>query len=1180
MATDQLPGKPASVPKYEVVFEEQLGRAIGRVRLLDLLAASLGLAGIVLVYALLLIFLDRWLELSAGARQALFVVLFLIGAAYVGAFVAWQFLRPVNPYYAARRLEQTIPEAKNSVVNWLDLRHEPLPPAIRGAIGQRAAHDAVSASIDEAISGRRTVWAGSATGVLFVILLVTLGVLGPSQFWSLLGRAFAPFSSGAIRSQTEIELIEPASGDKTVRAGDSVTFVAAISGKVPGANRPDSPRLLFRYRQGDPYEERPLARETDREWTVVLPANQVHSGFWYKIAAGDAETYEYQVRVRAKPIVEKIEVTYHYRPYLGWRDEISTEPNLKALRGTEVTLLAHANRAVKDGKCYIDTRGPQQVASGEPVPGNGAALRFHFVIEQDGEYRISFTTMDGQQSPAMLPYTITALRDHPPTVELKKPGKDITLPANGVLQLEGSATDDLGVAAMTLRMHVGTRELQPRPYRPSKSFQLASGGYPKMLEYKDAVELDKLKDVDDRPFPLQPQMVLEYWLEAVDACDFPAPNMGESKHFKVTISEPDKDQKKQDEQKQQAAQDQKQHEKQQDDKLKQESDKRQQGGNDGQKQDQQQQGDQDNNQGNGQGKQDAGQKPDPKSEDTENKLNEAFNKQDQQQNEKGDAKPDSDDNKKKAEPKDDGSGQNEQQHGSAKDKGDPQKNPQPGQGEGQEGKQEPGQDKGDGGQQGSKEPQKGDDKGQGQADQKQEKGEEKQGGQGQQNAAQPKDNGQQGKQPDKANAKDGGEQDGKPNPAQQKDDGNQAGNQKAGSGDSKGPEKAGPMNDKPSAGDAKPGDQKPMKAENKPGEKSDATGGKPKGDDNSKAGEKADAKPEGANRGSGEANAKDDKTGEKRNGNRGASGDKEKPKEPEKGTDASGAGRDSDKPPEKQDSNTGSGANSEKPGEKATPKDVDGLKKAMQDKQSQKQEEAARKLAQVASNAKDEKAREQAKQALEEAGRDPQTGEPKSGQPKNDGKKGPKNGEGSQGDKRTGQQKGTEGTKGQNDGTDADPNKDQTGKTSGKGDGPGKESKTPGNQDGGGNPTDARADDDPLDTRATPPDERDRLKRGELLLERFDKMLEKDKKKFLEGAHLNEEDLKRLREDIARRKKQVEAREPTQRGTGRGSRNDRASSQVKPVGKARASDTEYGGPGEPPEQFRDVYREFKGNAKK
>ena len=35
----------------------------------------------------------------------------------------------VNPYYAAKHVEETLPDAKNSIVNWLDLHDASLPPA-------------------------------------------------------------------------------------------------------------------------------------------------------------------------------------------------------------------------------------------------------------------------------------------------------------------------------------------------------------------------------------------------------------------------------------------------------------------------------------------------------------------------------------------------------------------------------------------------------------------------------------------------------------------------------------------------------------------------------------------------------------------------------------------------------------------------------------------------------------------------------------------------------------------------------------------------------------------------------------------------------------------------------------------------------------------------------------------
>src|SRR5262249_9746498 len=113
-------------------------------------------------------------------------------------------------------------------------------------------------------------------------------------------------------------------------------------------------------------------------------------------------------------------------------------------------------------------------------------------------------------------------------------------------------------------------ELRPQPYREGKSFRLTEGGYPKTLEYKDSFDLAKAQDADGKPAGLRPKMVLEYWLEAQDDCDYPGPNVGRSKVYKVTRGEPDADQKRQEQERQKAQQEQQQHEKKQDEQQKQE----------------------------------------------------------------------------------------------------------------------------------------------------------------------------------------------------------------------------------------------------------------------------------------------------------------------------------------------------------------------------------------------------------------------------------------------------------------------------------------------------------------------------------------------------------------------------------------------------------------------------------
>ncbi|HJT78493.1 MAG TPA: DUF4175 family protein, partial [Gemmataceae bacterium] len=569
MATLNQP-KPAPGSKYDAVVEAQLARARARLRTLDLTVALLGLAGGTLAYALGMVLLDRWLELPPLARQVAFLVYAVAALTYIALTVVRPLCRRINPYYAARHIEQSMPGAKNSVVNWLDLHGQPLPPAIHGALAQRAARDLARVDLDQAISGRRAGWLGLVTGLLVVALFVALLVFGPAPFYSLLGRNFAPFVEAPIATRTVLTLKEPAGGNTTVAVGRSVRFAVEVEGRVPDAGAPDALRLLYHYQPGDPYEEQPLERQDGAEWGTTLAPFKVQNGLWYKVRGGDTETAQHHIQVRAMPLVHRFEVTYHYRPYLGWRDDVTRDPNLRALRGTEVTLTAHTNRAVRvaDSRLEVELGPEKLMVPAQPVAGDPQALRFHFVLEKDGKYRIHFISTDDEPNSDTRTYTIQALPDHAPQVELRKPGQDVTLPANGVLSLEGAATDDVGVTAMTLQLQIekGAR-LQAKPYRGGKSFRLADGAYPRALQYRDFVDLAALKDEAGRPVKLEPKTVLEYHLEATDNCDYPGPNVGKSKTYRVTITEADADRQKQQQDRQKARKEQQQHDANQDKQL-------------------------------------------------------------------------------------------------------------------------------------------------------------------------------------------------------------------------------------------------------------------------------------------------------------------------------------------------------------------------------------------------------------------------------------------------------------------------------------------------------------------------------------------------------------------------------------------------------------------------------------
>jgi len=581
MATAQRPSaKPGATPQYESFVEQQLARARSRLRGLDLAVWVMGLGSVMVAYGLLESLADRLWHLPTGVRLAAWCCCAVAIAVGLGAGLTRLALQRVNPHYVARQLEQTVPDAKNSVINWLDLRGEPLAPVIRGSLGRRAAKDLAHADPELAISARPAWWLG---GALAILLLLQLGwlIAAPGQVLSLLQRAFFPFDKSQIARRTELMLLQPQGGDIAVPANQPVHFRVEAQGYVPQLNQNDSLKLHFRYHPSEPFEVRGLVADVDGTWTTVVHPDQVRNGFWYKITGGDArlpEDREYRVVVRPIAQVLQFEATFKYRDYLRVKDknvvyDKNVRPSIKELRGTETTLTVHANRVLKQCVLELTTAAAKKKLAGEPVLGDPEAWRFKWVLDHSGEFRILFESKDGEANVDRQPCTVEVIPDRAPEVVLTKPAKDLSLPANVTLVVAGRADDDFGVKSMQLCVKLlkapTTAELRPKAYRPDAQFQLVNGKYPLGLDYSDYVALDSLQTTANQPFPLTAGMELEYWLEARDNCDYPDKNgnLGKSARYKLTIDPPATDKNKVAQDRQGAQQETQQNQSKQDDAL-------------------------------------------------------------------------------------------------------------------------------------------------------------------------------------------------------------------------------------------------------------------------------------------------------------------------------------------------------------------------------------------------------------------------------------------------------------------------------------------------------------------------------------------------------------------------------------------------------------------------------------
>jgi hypothetical protein len=563
--------------------DDQIAQATARIRAHDLAFGGLVLAAVVLAYAAGMILLDQALVLPEWVRQ-LGLAGFALAAAAVGYLTLVRpLLRRVNPLYAAVQVERTIEDPKNTVSGYVEARDRAdVPDAVRAAMGARAAAAAGEADLNRAVDHRSLLYAGGAAVALLLTLIVLFFVFRPTQFTSLLTRAFVPFSSDPIATRTRIDLTDPPGGDVTVTAGQSVTVRVHVGGKVPGPGAPDRLRVRLRHTPDGDYEDLPLEQaESSRDWQVRVPETLIRNGVWYKVAGGDAETPEYRVTVRSVPKFTDFEVAYEFPAYVRRPPAASTDAHLEGYRGTKVTLIGKTNRTVTDGRLTFDppTRDP---VAGVPVPGRPDALRFEFTLTDPGGYRLGFTSDEGERAPESPPFGIRIIEDFAPQVEVVEPKEDeVPLPTNGHLEVDGRVGDDFGIDTVTLRLRLVEpvqKPLAPKPYQGGRSFRReADGTWPKSLEVKDSVDFTKLADANGLPVELKADTVLEYWLEATDNRTRPGPtgpepdpNVGRSKPKRVRLTPPPADpdrQEKQQAQKEKRRQEEQQFQKEQQRKL-------------------------------------------------------------------------------------------------------------------------------------------------------------------------------------------------------------------------------------------------------------------------------------------------------------------------------------------------------------------------------------------------------------------------------------------------------------------------------------------------------------------------------------------------------------------------------------------------------------------------------------
>ena len=403
-------------------------------------------------------FLDLLILLPDGVRWG------LSGLSYaVTAFVVWftclrSLLHQPGPHELARLVEKARPELREDLLSAVELGDsrqsaqwdsEQFRSLLQTNVAERMRDLRMETILPHQLIA---LWLRAAAVALAVF--VVLWLLPNLHFGQLMARAFAPMANIERVSKVKIRILEPSPVDPLVARGDHVSVLVEVTGaeleKV----------VLETFPKPDQHgrDTAVMGAVSARQFTatIVVGAEAVE----YRIRAGDAITRKFTIQSRARPQVLSFDKTYQFPAYARLQPRHVTEDNgdLAALEGSEVDLKLQIDQPVKAAELQIEVKGRTNTiplsAAGKnlltaKVPLNLAAMyRVHLVAD---------TGFDNKFSPQ---YEIRPIADLVPRVTLDAPGQDAIVPADEVIQLRGTAKDDLAVASVSQRIQVNDGDWQ------------------------------------------------------------------------------------------------------------------------------------------------------------------------------------------------------------------------------------------------------------------------------------------------------------------------------------------------------------------------------------------------------------------------------------------------------------------------------------------------------------------------------------------------------------------------------------------------------------------------------------------------------------------------------------------------------------------------------------------------
>lgn len=310
-----------------------------------------------------------------------------------------------------------------------------------------------------------------SAGILAVATTAAVATLlfGPNYLRHGASALFFPTVSATDANPYSISVVP---GDATVSRGSDQIVEATLVGFTG-----DEVTLFRRAEGGETFE--PLAMiPTDSSGFEAL-LYELGSATEYFVESTGVRSPTYRIDVADLPYVGELELVYNFPAYTGLPPQtVEIGGDIAVLRGTTIDVRATPTLPTPAGAIVFGDSSRSELA-----PGTDGILTGAFEVTRPGSYGIELTTDQGLAVAGSPDYAIDVLEDQPPSVSVKKPGRDTSASSIEEVYIEVEGRDDYGVGAIELVYSVnGGEESSVSIFGTGRAITNVSAGHTFFLE--------------------------------------------------------------------------------------------------------------------------------------------------------------------------------------------------------------------------------------------------------------------------------------------------------------------------------------------------------------------------------------------------------------------------------------------------------------------------------------------------------------------------------------------------------------------------------------------------------------------------------------------------------------------------------------------------------------------------